>query len=86
MKPDTTMRNALTFSAKNPAAILPLGLVDTCVSVRHLRGQEMISAFSQLFGRYQSFALTADTPLPTYQPSFFGRNLDELYVTLTARQ
>ena len=76
----------LDFQRKKPGSHLAFGIGrHVCVGAALAR-QEMISAFSQLFGRYQSFALTADTPLPTYQPSFFGRNLDELYLTLTARQ
>ena len=53
-----------------------------CIGAQLAR-QELISAFDALLDRYQSFALTPGTPEPTYTPSFFGRNVRELHVTLT---
>jgi cytochrome P450 len=51
-----------------------------------LARQELISAFRGLLDRYESFELTPDAPLPEYTPSFFGRNLRELYVTVRAKK
>ena len=76
----------LNLQRKKPGSHLAFGIGrHVCVGAALAR-QEMISAFSLLFQRYQSFELTAETPLPTYLPSFFGRNLDEIRLTLTARQ
>lgn len=56
-----------------------------CIGAQLAR-QELISAFAALIARYESFALTPGHPEPDYTPSFFGRNLRELHVTLTPRE
>lgn len=55
-----------------------------CIGAQLAR-QELISAFGALLERYEDFALTPGRPEPSYTPSFFGRNVRELYVTLRAR-
>lgn len=52
-----------------------------CIGAQLAR-QELISAFDALLNRYQSFSLTPGMPEPSYTPSFFGRNIRELHVTL----
>ena len=52
-----------------------------CIGAQLAR-QELISAFGGLLDRYESFALTPGKPEPSYTPSFFGRNIRELHVTL----
>lgn len=53
-----------------------------CIGAQLAR-QEIISALGRLLERYTGFTLTPAAPAPDYQPSFFGRNLRQLYVTLT---
>jgi cytochrome P450 len=55
-----------------------------CIGAQLAR-QELIAAFGALLDRYDSFALTPGRPAPDYTPSFFGRNLRELNVTLAPR-
>ena len=55
-----------------------------CVGAALAR-RELISAFTVLFQRYQHFSPVAHRPEPQYQPSFFGRNLDELYIAALSR-
>ncbi len=56
-----------------------------CIGAQLAR-QELIAAFGALFDRYESFARAPGHPAPEYQPSFFGRNLRELHVTLEPRR
>jgi cytochrome P450 len=56
-----------------------------CIGAQLAR-QELISGFTALLERYESFALTPGHPEPDYTPSFFGRNLRELHVTLVPRR
>jgi cytochrome P450 len=49
-----------------------------------LARQELITAFGALLDRLDGFSFTPDTPAPVYTPSFFGRNLTELYVSFRA--
>ena len=51
-----------------------------------LARQELISAFQGLLARYEHFELTTGTPLTDYTPSFFGRNLRELHVTVRPKK
>jgi cytochrome P450 len=55
-----------------------------CIGAQLAR-QEIISSFNALLERYDGFALTTGRPAPQYTPSFFGRNLHEMYVTLVPR-
>jgi cytochrome P450 len=50
-----------------------------------LARQELISAFTVLLGRLDNFRLTPGAAGPEYVPSFFGRNLKELYVSFDRR-
>ncbi|MEO8104508.1 MAG: cytochrome P450 [Betaproteobacteria bacterium] len=52
-----------------------------CIGAQLAR-QELISAFGGLLERYKGFTATPDRAPPSYTPSFFGRNIRELYVTL----
>ena len=52
-----------------------------CIGAQLAR-QELISAFGGLLERYQGFTATPGHAPPSYTPSFFGRNIRELYVTL----
>ena len=56
-----------------------------CIGAQLAR-QEIISALGRLLERYAGFTLTPGAPAPDYQPSFFGRNLRQLYVTLTPQR
>lgn len=49
-----------------------------------LARQELISAFGALLDRLDAFRLTPGTAAPEYVPSFFGRNLRELWVSFEA--
>ncbi len=51
-----------------------------------LARQELISAFQGLLARYEHFELTTGAPLTDYTPSFFGRNLRELHVTVRPKK
>ena len=52
-----------------------------CIGAQLAR-QELISAFGGLLDRYQGFQATPGRPAPSYTPSFFGRNIRELYLTV----
>lgn len=54
-----------------------------CIGAQLAR-QELISAFGGLLDRYQGFTATPGHPPPEYTPSFFGRNIRELHVTVHA--
>jgi cytochrome P450 len=56
-----------------------------CIGAQLAR-QELIAAFGALLDRYATFALAPGRPAPEYAPSFFGRNLRELYVTVVPRR
>jgi cytochrome P450 len=53
-----------------------------CIGAQLAR-QEIISALGLWLERYSGFNLTPGLPAPDYQPSFFGRNLRRLHVTVT---
>ena len=55
-----------------------------CIGAQLAR-QEIVSALGALLERYDGFALTPGRPAPQYTPSFFGRNLHALHVTLAPR-
>jgi cytochrome P450 len=55
-----------------------------CIGAQLAR-QEIASAVAALLERYESFALTPGRDAPAYTPSFFGRNLYTLHVTLRPR-
>jgi cytochrome P450 len=55
-----------------------------CIGAQLAR-QEIISSVNALLERYDGFTLTPGRPAPQYTPSFFGRNLHEMYVTLVPR-
>ena len=75
----------IDLTRKKPGGHLAFGMGrHVCVGAALAR-QEMISAFRLLFTRYRAFDWVPDTPEPCYQPSFFGRNLDELHVRLLPR-
>jgi cytochrome P450 len=50
-----------------------------------LARQEIASAFKALFARYEGFAMAPGAAAPAYTPSFFGRNLVHLPITLRRR-
>jgi len=50
-----------------------------------LARQEIASAFKALFARYDGFAMAPGAAAPAYTPSFFGRNLVQLPITLRRR-
>jgi cytochrome P450 len=52
-----------------------------CIGAQLAR-QELISAFGGLLERYKGFTATPGHPPPSYTPSFFGRNVRELFVTV----
>ncbi len=52
-----------------------------CIGAQLAR-QELISAFGGLLDQYKSFTATPGHAPPSYTPSFFGRNIRELYVTV----
>ena len=56
-----------------------------CIGAQLAR-QELVSAFGALFDRYESFALAPGSAAPQYAPSFFGRNLLELRVSVVPRR
>jgi cytochrome P450 len=55
-----------------------------CIGAQLAR-QEIISALGAVIERYEAVALAPGEPPPEYSPSFFGRNLRHLHVTLTPR-
>ncbi|MFZ8887603.1 MAG: cytochrome P450 [Steroidobacteraceae bacterium] len=54
-----------------------------CIGAQLAR-QELLSSFGRLVGRYRRISMAPGRPAPEYQPSFFGRNLRELYLFLEA--
>lgn len=77
--------NTLELTRKKPGSHLAFGMGrHVCVGAALAR-QELLSAFTHLFARYDSFALFEGRPSPTYEPSFFGRNLDEIHIEMTPR-
>ncbi|MCE3284465.1 MAG: cytochrome [Steroidobacteraceae bacterium] len=75
----------LDLHRQQPGKHLALGIGrHHCIGAQLAR-QEIISAVTALLERYDGFALTPGRPGPQYTPSFFGRNLHEMYVTLTPR-
>ena len=78
--------NSIDLARKKPGGHLAFGMGrHVCVGAALAR-QELISAFTELFARYSSFQLARGRPSPSYQPSFFGRNLDEVYIQMTPRE
>jgi cytochrome P450 len=70
---------------QQPGKHLALGIGrHHCIGAQLAR-QEIISAVNALLERYDGFALTPGRPAPEYTPSFFGRNLHKMHVTLTPR-
>jgi cytochrome P450 len=70
---------------RQPGKHLALGIGrHHCIGAQLAR-QEIISAMQALLERYAGFALTPGRPAPQYTPSFFGRNLHALYLTLVPR-
>lgn len=75
----------IDLTRNKPGSHLAFGMGrHVCVGAALAR-QELISAFTKLFQRYSAFELAAGKPTPVYQPSFFGRNLDEIYVDMMPR-
>jgi cytochrome P450 len=56
-----------------------------CVGAALAR-QELVSAFRALLDRLDGFQLVPGAPEPRYQPSFFGRNLDQLQLRFAYRR
>lgn len=76
---------ALDLHRRQPGKHLALGIGrHHCIGAQLAR-QEITSAMQALVERYETFALTPGRPAPEYTPSFFGRNLHELHVTLMRR-
>ncbi len=72
----------IDLDRKQPGKHLALGIGrHHCIGAQLAR-QELSSAFSALLDRYRGFSLLVGHAEPDYQPSFFGRNLRELWVTL----
>lgn len=65
-----------------PGKHLALGIGRHHCIGSQLARQELVSAFGALFERYESFALAPGSAAPQYAPSFFGRNLLELRVSV----
>lgn len=71
---------------RQPGKHLALGIGrHHCVGAQLAR-QELIAAFGALLDRYETFALAPGRPAPEYAPSFFGRNLRDLHVTVVPRR
>ena len=71
---------------RQPGKHLALGIGrHHCIGAQLAR-QELIAAFGALLERYEAFALAPGLPPPEYTPSFFGRNLRALQVTLEPRR
>jgi cytochrome P450 len=74
--------DAIDLHRTQPGKHLALGMGrHHCIGAQLAR-QELVSAFGALLDRYSSFELTPGAAEPGYTPSFFGRNLRELHVTL----
>ena len=67
-------------------ALLALGIGRHHCIGSQLARQELVSAFGALLDRYESFALAPGSEAPQYAPSFFGRNLLELRVSMVPRR
>lgn len=65
-----------------PGRHLALGIGRHHCIGSQLARQEIVSAFRALFDRYESFALAPGSAAPQYAPSFFGRNLLELRISV----
>lgn len=77
--------HAIDLTRNKPGSHLAFGMGrHVCVGAALAR-QELISAFTTLFARYSAFELAAGKPTPGYQPSFFGRNIDEIHVDMMPR-
>jgi cytochrome P450 len=67
--------DAIDLHRAKPGSHLAFGMGrHVCVGAALAR-QEIISAFTAIFQRYDRFELIAGQPEPRYQPSLFGRNL-----------
>ena len=66
-----------------PGKHLALGIGRHHCIGSQLARQELVSAFGALLDRYESFALAPGSEAPQYAPSFFGRNLLELRVSVS---
>lgn len=74
--------DAIDLHRTQPGKHLALGMGrHHCIGAQLAR-QELVSAFGALLDRYASFELTPGAAEPGYTPSFFGRNVRELHVTL----
>jgi cytochrome P450 len=74
--------DTIDLHRQQPGKHLALGIGrHHCIGAQLAR-QELVSAFGALLDRYSSFELTPGSAEPSYTPSFFGRNVRELYVTL----
>ena len=69
-----------------PGKHLALGIGRHHCIGSQLARQELVSAFGALLDRYESFALAPGSEAPQYAPSFFGRNLLELRVSVMPRR
>ncbi|MDE2304804.1 MAG: cytochrome P450 [Gammaproteobacteria bacterium] len=70
---------------RQPGKHLALGIGrHHCIGAQLAR-QEIVSSFAALLDRFDRLELAPDAPAPQYVPSFFGRNLRELRVRLSAR-
>lgn len=69
-----------------PGKHLALGIGRHHCIGSQLARQELVSAFGALLDRYESFALASGSEAPQYAPSFFGRNLLELRVSMVPRR
>jgi cytochrome P450 len=69
-----------------PGKHLALGIGRHHCIGSQLARQELVSAFGALLDRYESFALAPGSEAPQYAPSFFGRNLLELRVSVVPRR
>jgi cytochrome P450 len=74
--------DAIDLHRTQPGKHLALGMGrHHCIGAQLAR-QELVSAFGALLDRYSSFELTPGAAEPGYTPSFFGRNVRELQITL----
>jgi cytochrome P450 len=74
--------DAIDLHRTQPGKHLALGMGrHHCIGAQLAR-QELVSAFGALLDRYAAFELTPGAAEPSYTPSFFGRNVRELHVTL----
>jgi cytochrome P450 len=72
----------IDLERSRPGRHLALGMGrHHCIGAQLAR-REIHAAFAALLARYRTVTLAAGRSPPSYTPSFFGRNLRELYVTL----